>query len=52
MVENLKEISPKILLIIMIVSVFFIFPSAFEKIYNCGKDFGMSLANLFLSFFK
>ncbi len=28
--------------------IIYTFPIAFEKIYNCGKDFGMNIANLFI----
>lgn len=38
----------KILGLIVILLIIYSFPNTFETIYNCGKDFGYNIANLFI----
>lgn len=43
-----KTTLSKIFALIVLILIIFTFTMAFEDIYNCGKDFGYNIANLFI----
>lgn len=43
-----KKIIFKIVSFVVVILIIYNFPSLFEGIYNCGKDFGTNITNLII----
>ena len=43
-----KKMIFKIVSFAIVILIIYNFPSLFEKIYNCGKDFGTNITNLII----